>query len=149
MKKAYYPPLYFLLALAAVIVTYIALPQWNVIPFPLNLFGLLLIFTGFGIMDAANEVFLKINNSHSAKKIKALVKSGPFSRTRNPMHIGMVIFTLGFAITFQNLVALVIPILLFAYISLLVVPMEERRLNKMFGLEYVKYRQNVGRWFKF
>lgn len=147
MKKAYFPPLYFLLALAAVVVAYISLPKWNVIPYPFNLFGLLLIFTGFGIMDAANEVFLKINSSHSAKKINTLVKSGPFSRTRNPMHSGMIIFTFGFAIAFQNLVALVLPILLFAYMSLIIIPMEERRLNELFGLEYVKYRQNVGRWF--
>jgi protein-S-isoprenylcysteine O-methyltransferase Ste14 len=43
------------------------------------------------------------------------------------------------------LIMIVLPLLL-AYINLLVIPVEEKNLRGVFGDEYQKYSERVGRW---
>jgi protein-S-isoprenylcysteine O-methyltransferase Ste14 len=74
-----------------------------------------------------------------------IITQGPFRFTRNPMYLGHLIFMLGLTLTFWSWLALVI----FAgraYWFHRRVLLDEVRLEKIFGAEYVAYRAQVKRW---
>lgn len=81
------------------------------------------------------------------RPVSALVTSGPYRISRNPMYAG-----LGLAYTGTALWAgswwplLVLPAVLFAIQALVIVP-EEQYLAARFGAEFAAYRSRVRRWF--
>jgi protein-S-isoprenylcysteine O-methyltransferase Ste14 len=77
---------------------------------------------------------------------EALVTSGPFRLTRNPMYLGMAVLYVGLALAFGLLWALVVlPVVLLA-VDRLVIVREERYLERAFGEDYRAYRRRVRRW---
>jgi protein-S-isoprenylcysteine O-methyltransferase Ste14 len=77
---------------------------------------------------------------------EALVTSGPFRYTRNPMYLGMGVLYVGLALAFGLLWALVVlPVVLLAVVRLVIVR-EERYLERAFGEDYRAYRRRVRRW---
>jgi protein-S-isoprenylcysteine O-methyltransferase Ste14 len=76
----------------------------------------------------------------------ALVTTGIYRHTRNPMYLGLLLVLLGFAIWLGNVLA---PIMLVAFVLYLtrfqIVP-EERVLREKFGEEYARYMRRVRRW---
>jgi protein-S-isoprenylcysteine O-methyltransferase Ste14 len=76
----------------------------------------------------------------------ALVTTGIYRHTRNPMYLGLLLVLLGFAIWLGNVLA---PIMLVAFVLYLtrfqIVP-EERVLREKFGEEYAGYMRRVRRW---
>ena len=82
---------------------------------------------------------------HDVKKQKKLVTFGPFSYTRNPIYLGLMLFFAGIEISLSSyLVLLVIP--LFTLIKKAVL-IEEILLEKYFGNEYLAYKKRVPRFF--
>ena len=75
-----------------------------------------------------------------------LVTSGPYRITRNPMYVGLSIAYLGEAGIRHEVVPVILLPLTIAYLSLVVIPIEERRLYEVFGAEYARYRNRVRRW---
>ena len=76
----------------------------------------------------------------------ALVISGPYRFTRNPMYVGLAALTvaLGLFINSWWPVLLLIPVLLI--VRLFVIAPEERYLQRRFGDDYVRYTRRVRRW---
>jgi protein-S-isoprenylcysteine O-methyltransferase Ste14 len=76
---------------------------------------------------------------------EVLVKSGPYSYTRNPLYLGNLLLSVGMAICFWALMPYLMVILLlfffFQYYS--IVKAEEEFLATKFGEEYVLYRNSV------
>jgi protein-S-isoprenylcysteine O-methyltransferase Ste14 len=80
------------------------------------------------------------------KPTTALVTSGPYRFTRNPMYVGMAFLYLGLALAFGVIWALaLIPLVLLA-VDRLVIAREERYLEAKFGEEYRDYMRSVRRW---
>ncbi|MEO6941044.1 MAG: isoprenylcysteine carboxylmethyltransferase family protein [Candidatus Kapaibacterium sp.] len=76
-----------------------------------------------------------------------LVESGIYSRTRNPLYLGLIFFYLGFAFLFSSLWAIILlPDVIFV-IQRFVIAKEEAYLERRFGEAYLEYKQRVGRWF--
>lgn len=76
----------------------------------------------------------------------ALVTSGPYRFTRNPMYLGMASLHLGLALAFGVIwAAAVLPLVLLA-VDRLVIAREEPYLERKFGDEYRAYRRHVRRW---
>jgi protein-S-isoprenylcysteine O-methyltransferase Ste14 len=77
---------------------------------------------------------------------RALVTSGPYRFTRNPMYLSLSALYLGGAIVLNMLWPLVFLPIAVGLVHTLVIPREERYLAAAFGDEYEAYRRRVKRW---
>jgi protein-S-isoprenylcysteine O-methyltransferase Ste14 len=80
------------------------------------------------------------------KPTTALVTSGPYRFTRNPMYVGMAFLYLGLALAFGVIWALALLPLVLLAVDRLVIAREERYLEAKFGEEYRDYMRSVRRW---
>jgi len=80
------------------------------------------------------------------KASSALVTWGPYRFTRNPMYIGLTLAYIGEAGILRQEWPLAFLPFVVAYVNWIVIPVEEEKLNEVFGTEYANYRQRVRRW---
>ena len=76
----------------------------------------------------------------------AIVRVGPYRLSRNPIYLAFSLLHLGIAIWANSLwlaATLVVAILVMA---LVVIPREERYLERRFGADYLDYKNSVRRW---
>lgn len=76
----------------------------------------------------------------------ALVGSGIYRRTRNPMYLGMAFIYLGLALGFESIAALLLLPVALVLIQTQVIAREERYLEARFGDGYRAYKARVRRW---
>jgi protein-S-isoprenylcysteine O-methyltransferase Ste14 len=76
----------------------------------------------------------------------AIVDSGPYGVTRNPIYLSMFLALTGLAIAFDNLWLLMMLALFALVIRYGVVAREEAYLERKFGDVYPSYRTRVRRW---
>ena len=81
-----------------------------------------------------------------AKPTTALVTSGPYRFTRNPMYVGMAFLYAGFAFGFGVFWAFALLPLVLLIVDRVVIPPEERFLRAHFGEEFARYSSRVRRW---
>lgn len=79
-------------------------------------------------------------------KASALVASGLYRFTRNPMYLGMATLLLAWAVYLSNVAALAGLALFVAYINRFQIEPEERALSARFGEEFEAYCRRVRRW---
>lgn len=79
-------------------------------------------------------------------RTSALVTSGVYRYTRNPMYVGFVLLLLGWAAYLANLWTLFGPAVFVIYMNRFQITPEERALSALFGAEYHAYRTAVRRW---
>jgi protein-S-isoprenylcysteine O-methyltransferase Ste14 len=85
-------------------------------------------------------------NPHKPESASALVTSGVYSWTRNPMYVGLSILLLGWAIKLGTLSPFLGPIVFVPLIQVVQIRPEEHALRKRFPGEYEEYSQSVNRW---
>jgi protein-S-isoprenylcysteine O-methyltransferase Ste14 len=80
------------------------------------------------------------------KPTRAIVTSGPFRYTRNPIYVSFTLVQLGVALWAASgwILLLLLPVLV--TIRYGVIAREEDYLERKFGDEYVSYRRSVRRW---
>jgi len=76
----------------------------------------------------------------------AIISTGLYGRTRNPIYLGMALTHGGIAIAAVSLGALISLALALIVIQTYVIAREERYLTKKFGEEYLSYKSKVRRW---
>lgn len=76
----------------------------------------------------------------------ALVTTGPYRFSRNPVYLSFVLFQVGLGVWINNawILAMLIPAI--ALISYGVIAREEQYLVRKFSVEYLRYRRSVRRW---
>lgn len=89
---------------------------------------------------------VEIGNIEISPKTRNLVVSGPYKNTRNPMLFGAFLIYLAFALFINSITSLIIVCAIFAFMLIVVVKMEEKRLLKDFGDQYAEYRKRVSRF---
>ncbi len=142
------PPLAFFVSLVAGYV--IRLYQGGRLPMPRAVaegIGGLLILLALGIVLAAVARFsdggetLRPNTpSHQ------LFTDGVYRFSRNPIYLGMLLFSAGFGLATSNIWMLLTTVLLGLALNYLVIKPEEDYLATRFGVEYADYRRKVRRW---
>jgi protein-S-isoprenylcysteine O-methyltransferase Ste14 len=80
------------------------------------------------------------------KPTTALVRTGPYRFTRNPIYLALSLLHLGVAAWVGSWWLLVTLVVSFTLVAAVVVPREERYLEKRFGPTYLEYRASVRRW---
>jgi len=75
-----------------------------------------------------------------------LVIEGPFRFTRNPIYVAMALAYLGIAVLLYSLwTVLLLPVVLLVLERTVIHP-EEVYLERLFGAEYIRYKDSVRRW---
>lgn len=85
-------------------------------------------------------------NPLKPEKTSALVCSGIYRITRNPMYLGFLLVLTGWTVLLASGYAALGPVLFVAYITRFQILPEERVLTRLFGDEFTAYRSRVRRW---
>lgn len=76
----------------------------------------------------------------------AIIQSGPFRMTRNPLYLSMTLIYIGVCLVMNTAWPLLLLPLLLLIMHRGVILREERYLEQKFGDEYISYRSRVRRW---
>ena len=109
--------------------------------------GILLFALGIALFLAALLNFRRARTSLiPVKSTTAIVETGPYRFTRNPMYVSMTLVYLGVTLWIDSLWPLLfLPLILFT-VQRTVIAREERYLEGKFGEEYRGYKARVRRW---
>ena len=142
-----YPPVYFLAALMALAGLHFLLPELRWLGPPATYAGGLFVLVGLILALVSSELFRRRRTTIKPfEPSTALVTSGPFRLSRNPMYLGMVLVLLGCAMLVGTVWPLpVIPLFIWLITSRFIVH-EEEMMEQVFGDDYREYRQRTRRW---
>jgi protein-S-isoprenylcysteine O-methyltransferase Ste14 len=142
------PPFIFLGAIAIGGALHFLAPLPKYIPWPFSFVsGILCIALSLVLMVWAVRTFKRAGtNVNPYEPSLAVVCSGPFAYTRNPMYVGMALYVFGVALWANSpwIFLMLIPAIL--VIRYGVIKREEAYLETKFGEEYRSYKQRVRRW---
>ena len=113
-------------------------------------FGFVLL-VGVVLLAAGARAFFKHKtiirpDRESLTKMSALVTTGVFRYTRNPLYLGLATLLVAWTIYLSNWLSALGVVLFVAFITRYQIKPEERALEGIFGEEYVQYKQKVRRW---
>ena len=118
---------------------------------PWNILGAILIALAVLTIAAA---MLRFRQAHTTvnpldpSKATHLVTSGVFSRSRNPMYLGLTLILVGWGVWLGSVSPWIIPPLFVIIITKAQIIPEEQALTQLFGPQYVAYRASVPRWLR-
>jgi protein-S-isoprenylcysteine O-methyltransferase Ste14 len=145
--KRILPPVYLLAALLAMFAVHRWLPLARLVDSPYRYAGVLPIACGLSLAVWCSRLFKRADTTiRPFEESSALVTSGPFAYSRNPIYVGLAVVLLGVAVLLGTLTPfLVIPVFVALIHSRFVLP-EEAALAQLFGSQYAAYRDKVRRW---
>jgi len=82
----------------------------------------------------------------TSKKNSAVVDTGPYRYTRNPMYVGMLLAIAGAALAHGNAGAFAAIPAFFFWVNAVSIPYEERKMERQFGEAFRDYKRRVRRW---
>ena len=109
--------------------------------------GFMLIFIGVALWIYAvliQRISKEISSGH-------LVTIGIYSIVRNPIYLAFLCVCTGILVTAHNVYLLIIPVVLYIFLTVLMKQTEEKWLLYKFGSEYIEYCKHVNRvipWFR-
>jgi protein-S-isoprenylcysteine O-methyltransferase Ste14 len=106
-----------------------------------------LVVAGIAISFAGARLFMRRRTAIIPyKPASALVISGVYRWTRNPMYLGMALIYAGLGILLKSVAALVLLPLVIAIVHRTVIAREEAYLLRAFGGDYAAYKAEVRPW---
>ncbi len=105
--------------------------------------GFVVSFAGVRGVRRANTTL----NPLKPETASALVTSGIYRYTRNPMYLGMAIWLLAWSAWLGTPIGLLAAPLFMVYMNRFQIGPEERALRTLFGAEFTAYEARVRRWF--
>ncbi len=88
--------------------------------------------------------FWGIPAQHDEERQTKLIADGPFSFSRNPIYLGILLLFIGFSLALRSYSILLVPVVFYVIYKTILV--EEKLLHKKFGKEYEKYMKKVPRF---
>jgi protein-S-isoprenylcysteine O-methyltransferase Ste14 len=141
------PPLYYVAGFLVGVVLELVLPtSWPPAGVRIAV-AVLAVGAWLGLDGAATLKFRRASTSMlPMNPTTALVTSGPYRLTRNPMYLGMAFLYVGFAFAFGVIWALAFLPAVLVIVDRFVIAREEPYLERMFGQAYRDYKARVRRW---
>lgn len=102
--------------------------------------GLALAFASVGLFRRSNTSIVPI------RPADALVLSGPYHYTRNPMYVSLALLTIACGLFLATWWPIVLLVPTLAIVQQFVILPEERYLRRRFGADYDAYTRRVRRW---
>jgi len=118
--------------------------------FPKAVRGVSLVLMGLSFLLGSSALFTLWRSRTTVlphKPTTAIVSTGPFRYTRNPIYLSFNLLYIGIALLANLLWAFLILPLVLVMMNLGVIAREERYLAHKFGEEYQQYLSRVRRWF--
>ena len=141
-----HPPLLAGVLLLVTLALHFMLPEERTVGWE-QVIGLLFVAVGAGLSSFAAAIFQARETTRKPwGEPTKFVEQPPFTWTRNPMYLGLVSALLGLAIFFGSIAMLLAPAVFFAVIDRMVIPREEETMERIFGQDYVAYKDRVRRW---
>ena len=141
-----HPPLLAAALLLITLVLHFLLPEERTVGW-YQVIGLLVVAFGAGLSCFAAAIFQARGTTRKPwGEPSAFVVQAPYTWTRNPMYLGLAAALFGLAIFFSSIAMLLAPAVFFAVIDRMVIPREEETLERLFGNDYVDYKNRVRRW---
>lgn len=81
-----------------------------------------------------------------SERTTAIVQTGPYRFSRNPIYVSFILLMLGLSFWLNDLWLLVTLVPLVGFIAMVVIPREERFLERNFDDRYASYKAQVRRW---
>ena len=85
-------------------------------------------------------------NPMTPDRSSALVVSGIYRLTRNPMYLGFLFILVGWAVSLSNILSFLFLPVFVLYMNRFQIEPEERALASLFGSAFQSYRSHVRRW---
>ena len=140
------PPHYFVLSLILIIGIGL-LEGGSLVPTPWQYLGALPVLIGVAIAAQGSRLFARAGtNLIPFTESTALVTTGVFAYSRNPMYTGMVLTLAGTALIMNGWSPWLVVVLFTAIIRGFFIRTEEKLMEQTFGEAYVDYRNRVRRW---
>jgi protein-S-isoprenylcysteine O-methyltransferase Ste14 len=109
--------------------------------------GAVVIAAGLALMISFEFAFKRAGtDANPYRASTALATDGPYRFSRNPGYLGMAITYIGITLAAEAPWALVMLVPAALVIQYGVIAREERYLERLFGEEYLSYKQTTRRW---
>ena len=142
-----HPPVLLLIHMLATFVLNWLSPLPFAFPKVLEWTGYVLVFAGLGLAVSAVNQFTKVHTTLDPHgSVSAVVTSGPYRFSRNPIYLGFVFILIGLPLALGNYWGVMLSPLLMVLLYQLVIKHEEAYLEKKFGDVYTSYKSRVRRW---
>jgi len=128
------------------------IPLWLFVPGdslrPSRWWGLVFVASGSALLAACIREFFVAGRGTLAPwhPPQALVVSGPYRRSRNPMYVAVLLILSGWAISYSSWALVLYALAALVLFHLRILWHEEPRLARTFGGNWVGYRARVPRW---
>lgn len=114
---------------------------------PTTIAGAVLVVCGIALSIVSVDRFRRSATSIvPIRPAGALVLSGPYHYTRNPMYVGLALLTVAAALLRATWWPIVLLVPTLAIVQQFIILPEERYLRRRFGSEYDAYARRVRRW---
>jgi protein-S-isoprenylcysteine O-methyltransferase Ste14 len=81
-----------------------------------------------------------------SERTTTIVRTGPYRFSRNPIYLAFILFVLGLSVWLNNAWLLVTLVPAVCLIAMVVIPREEKFLERNFNDQYRSYKVRVRRW---
>jgi protein-S-isoprenylcysteine O-methyltransferase Ste14 len=141
------PPVYFYAAVAAMAGLHWLGPGAVWLEGAARWLGLIPLMAGTALAVIGSQMFQRVGTTiRPFQRSEALVTSGVFALSRNPMYLGMVAGLAGIGMLLGTLTPLAVVPVFAGLIQTHFIAVEERMLGERFGTEYEAYRRKTRRW---
>ncbi|WP_041852969.1 methyltransferase family protein [Vibrio antiquarius] len=143
------PVAVFLLVILLMYGLTVLVPSLNIsVPFVEVVVGGLTLLSGYMGIAGVYE-FHKVKTTVNPVKpdtASSVVRTGVFSFSRNPMYMALLLLIIAIGLWWQHLSVVLCSVVFVSYINRFQIKPEERVLERLFGEEYVDYKNHVRRW---
>lgn len=147
ISRNIHPPFIMLAHLLVAFLLNWLLPLPFVFPKFLEWVGYIFVLTGLGFAFSAASQFGRMHTTLDPHgSVSAVVISGPYRFSRNPIYLGFVCMLIGLPLALGNYWGVVLSPLLMVSMYRLVIKHEEAYLEKKFKDAYTSYKTRVRRW---
>ena len=141
------PPTYLLVSILTMVLLHFLFPVRRIIFWPWNAVGIVLVFLGVALNIAADSVFRQVRTTVKPfEESTALITSGVFRVSRNPMYLGFALILIGIAVVMGSLTPYFVVAIFAILIDRMFIQVEEEMLEEKFGFAWLDYEARVGRW---
>jgi protein-S-isoprenylcysteine O-methyltransferase Ste14 len=141
------PPLVYLGSIALGLVVHYAWPVRFLPPSVSTPVGAMLTLLAVSLFVAAVRTLRAAGTPIPGNRpTTAIVRTGPYRFSRNPIYLAFSLFQLGLSIWINSVGLLITLVPAISLMALVVVPKEEHYLKARFPSEYSSYRAAVRRW---
>jgi protein-S-isoprenylcysteine O-methyltransferase Ste14 len=134
-------------AIVGMVILHLLLPLGRVVPPPWSYLGVIPLGVGVALNLVADRAFKRAATTVKPfEQPSALVVTGAFRLSRNPMYLGFVLLLGGLAMLLGSLAPFAIVAGFAVAMDRLFIRLEEPALAARFGAVWLAYRSRVRRW---